>query len=157
MPPIELPSGAIVGANVVAFAGWSLVASTVARRRAFARDTWLTRPRALERDGAAYDRLWIRRWKDRLPEAGGAKRVVGGRDRTTLERFVVETRRAEWVHWVILAAVPLFALWNPPLAMVLVVGVGVSFNLPCLLVQRYNRLRLQRVIRLASSRGRGSR
>jgi glycosyl-4,4'-diaponeurosporenoate acyltransferase len=150
MPPVELSDAAIVGANVAAFVGWSVVVSAVARRRPFVRDTWLTRARAGERDGAAYERLRIRRWKDRLPEAGGAKRVVGGRDRATLERFVVETRRAEWVHWAILGAVPVFVLWNPPAAMALVVGIAASFNVPCLLVQRYNRLRLLRLIRRGS-------
>jgi glycosyl-4,4'-diaponeurosporenoate acyltransferase len=37
---------------------------------------------------------------------------------------------------------PVFALWNPPLAAVLLVGYGVLVNLPFIIIQRYNRFRI---------------
>ena len=66
------------------------------------------------------DVLRIQRWKDRLPEAGAlfaggvCKRAAHRRRAGGLERFVVETRRAELGHWLAAAAGPLFVLWNPP-------------------------------------------
>ena len=84
-----------------------------------------------------------------LPEAGNlfrggfSKRRVLHHDRAYLERFLVATRRAELAHWPILALGPFFFLLErrggSPLAMV---AYGVVANVPCILVQRYNRARL---------------
>ncbi len=112
-------------------------------------DTWLTRPRAFERQGRAYERLGIRRWKDRTPELGGlfaggvSKRSSGGRSR--LDRFAAETRRAEYTHWLVMAAAPFFALWNPWFLTVAMVVYALVANLPCLMIQRYNRARITRI------------
>lgn len=116
-------------------------------------DTALTRLRRFEQGGRWYEhRLHIRAWKDRLPEAGGvfsggfSKRSLATRRRDVLERFVVETRRAELTHWVVMATGPLHLLWCPLWLGMVMVGFGVVANAPCLLVQRYNRARLQRVL-----------
>ena len=55
-----------------------------------------------------------------------------------LERFVVETRRAEATHWLVLAAGPFFVLWNPWGLALVMVAYAVVANVPCLLIQRYN-------------------
>jgi glycosyl-4,4'-diaponeurosporenoate acyltransferase len=116
-------------------------------------DGRLTRLGAFEKDGRWYRRrLRIHRWKDRLPEAGGlfaggvSKRRLPGHTRADLERFVIETRRAELTHWVLLLAAPLFFLWNPPWLGFVMVGYAVVANVPCLVVQRYNRSRLLRML-----------
>ncbi len=94
-------------------------------------------------------RLRIARWKDRLPEAGDLfadgydKRVV---TRADLPRYVIETRRAEYTHWAIMAATPLFLLWNPFLVWWAMVAYAVIANLPCLVIQRYNRARVLRIL-----------
>jgi len=69
-----------------------------------------------------------------------------------LERFVVETRRAELGHWLAAAAGPFFVLWNPWPAAVALVVYGLAANLPCIAIQRYNRLRAERVLASRSSR-----
>ena len=75
-----------------------------------------------------------------------------------LERFVLETRRAELGHWLAAAPGILFVLWNPPAVVPFMVAYGLLVNLPFVAVQRYNRLRASRVLRLRASRGsRGSR
>ena len=45
-----------------------------------------------------------------------------------------------------MCASPLFFLWNRPWVGGLMVAYGILGNLPCILVQRYNRLRLTRLI-----------
>lgn len=119
-----------------------------------ARDGPVLRLREWERDGRVYgDRLRVKRWKDRVPEAGAffpgglSKRTLGG----DLHRFVIETRRAERGHWLAMACGPIAILWNPPLGAVLMVLYGVVANAPCIAIQRYNRARALRV--LARSRG----
>ena len=112
------------------------------------RDTWLLRERRIERSGRLYERFGIRRWKDRLPEAGAlfaggtSKRHLGGRDLAALERFAAETRRAEYGHWAAMACGPLFVLWNPPAVAAVMVAYGVGVNLPFIAIQRYNRARV---------------
>jgi glycosyl-4,4'-diaponeurosporenoate acyltransferase len=146
----------VVAIDVVAWAAISAGAGYLAHRLPV---RWLTRDRApfrllpFERGGRWYEqRLHIKRWKDRLPEAGAlfrggfSKRAVRARGAEHLGRFVVETRRAELTHWLILAAGPFFFLWNPWWLGVLMVGYAVVANVPCLVIQRYNRARLERVL-----------
>ncbi len=119
----------------------------------FARDSWLTAPRRWERDGRLYrDRLAIRKWKSVLPDGapwlgGFAKKKVEARDLSYLAQFLIETRRAELAHWCMLCCLPLFFLWNPPWACLVMTAYALAANLPCILAQRYNRLALERAVR----------
>jgi glycosyl-4,4'-diaponeurosporenoate acyltransferase len=130
--------------------------------RALARDTWWSRPRRFE-TRVFYERtLRIKRWKDRVPEAGAlfagglSKRRLPGRDRGGLQQFAGETRRAELGHWLAAAASPLFALWNPPVAAALMLVYGFGVNVPFIAIQRYNRLRvIHAVSRYAAERSSG--
>ncbi|MGH9070330.1 MAG: hypothetical protein ACRDX8_03960 [Acidimicrobiales bacterium] len=121
--------------------------------RYFAGDAWLWRERGFEDGGRLYVRwLAIRRWKHLLPDAGTvfaggfARRRLKSRDAGYLTRFAAETRRAELNHWLAFACVPFFALWNPPVAMGPILAYGIVANLPCVLAQRYNRIRLVRAL-----------
>jgi glycosyl-4,4'-diaponeurosporenoate acyltransferase len=161
----ELPGAVVVGANVLAWLVWVVAIGYVAHVQPLRRvdhDTWLTRPRGFEDGGRWYDRvLHIKQWKDRLPEGGSffkggfAKRSVAGGDAYVMQRFVAETRRAEYAHWVMMFGGVLFVAWNPWWADVFNLLLGVAINVPCLLVQRYNRLRLQRVLTRRGARGAG--
>lgn len=117
----------------------------------FARDTWLTAPRAWEYRGHIYRRLLrIQRWKSLLPDGapwlgGFAKGRFKHRDIAYVERFMLETRRAEWTHWCVLGFIPAFLPWNPPWARMVMVAYAVAANLPCILAQRYNRFALGRI------------
>ena len=155
IPVVDLPKWAMVVLDVAVWGGWSALVGYWAHRRpidAFAADSWLYRIRAFERGGRVYERIGIKRWKDRLPEAGAlftggfSKRSVRTRDRDVLTRFVVETRRAEWTHWTIMAVLPVFLLWNWWWVELLMLVYAVAANGPCLVVQRYNRARLTRLL-----------
>lgn len=157
IPLVDLPKWAMVVLDVTVWGGWSALVGFWAHRRpvtAFATDSNLYRLRRFEDGGRFYERLRIKRWKDRLPEAGAlftggfSKRSARTLDRAVLERFVVETRRAEWTHWVIMLATPVFLVWNWWWVEGLMVVYALAANLPCLLVQRYNRARLTRLLGL---------
>ena len=153
MPVVELSPALLVLTDAVTWFAVSLVAGYACHRlpdRRLDHDTALTRARAFERGGRFYERrLRIVRWKDRLPEAGDLfrdgydKRVV---TRAELPRYVIETRRAEYTHWGIMAAAPLFLLWNPLLVWWAMVAYALVANLPCLVIQRYNRARVLRIL-----------
>jgi glycosyl-4,4'-diaponeurosporenoate acyltransferase len=108
---------------------------------------------AWERGGHFYERWFrIKDWKDRLPDAarwfggGFAKGSLAARDADYLHRFVRETWRGELCHWCALGFAPVFFLWNPLWADLVMVAYALAANLPCILAQRYNRARFQRVL-----------
>jgi glycosyl-4,4'-diaponeurosporenoate acyltransferase len=159
---IDLPLGWTVVLDTAAWAvvgvavGYGMHRVPAAR---LAHDGPLTRLRPFEADGRWYERrLHIKTWKARLPEAGAlfeggfSKRALDDSSLDHLERFVVETRRAELTHWLVLAAGVPFVLWNPPGLLAVMWLYAVVANVPCLLIQRYNRARLTRVLDRARRR-----
>jgi glycosyl-4,4'-diaponeurosporenoate acyltransferase len=102
----------------------------------------------------------IRLWKRWIPDAGAAlpggvrKASLVRRDPQSLRRLVLETRRAELVHGLLLSSGWLTALWLPPLGVLVNVLFALAFNLPCLLLQRHNRARLLRMLSRADRRAR---
>jgi glycosyl-4,4'-diaponeurosporenoate acyltransferase len=162
MRVVVMPDIATVVVDVIA---WGIVhaGSGYAVHRlpvsSFERERWWSKSRAFECNGHWYERtLRIKRWKDRLPEAGGlfrggvSKRTLPDAQVGGLGRFVVETRRAELGHLIAACAGPFFVLWNPPVAAALMVLYGVAVNLPFIAIQRYNRLRAMRVLRRRDAR-----
>jgi glycosyl-4,4'-diaponeurosporenoate acyltransferase len=154
-PVGRLPASVVVAGNVLFWPAWTALVGYAAQRTPdgrFADDDVITRARSFEQDGAWYrDTLQIGRWKTRLPEVGAAfggfeKRSVAGGDAEVMERFLVETRRAEHAHWGMAAGVVVTALWNPWWAAPANVAVAAGSNLPCIAVQRYNRVRLCRAL-----------
>ena len=142
----------VVAWGVVHAATGYLVHRLAARR--FDGDWWIHRRRRFERDGAFYVRvLRIKAWKRWLPEAGGLfpggfdkRSLRAARDPRYLEVYRRETRRAELGHWLVPAAAPVFVLWNPPGVAVVMVVYAIVANGPCVAAQRYNRIRLDRVL-----------
>jgi glycosyl-4,4'-diaponeurosporenoate acyltransferase len=148
--------GLLALAGAALWALWSTLCGYAGHRlqaARLARDGALLRLRAPEVGGRVYDRvLRIKRWKDVLPEAGSlfrggfSKRRVARHDREYLERFLVETRRAEIVHWAVLALGPTFYVWMPWWLASAMLAYAAIANVPCILVQRYNRARLERAL-----------
>lgn len=164
MPLVELAPGWAVLVDCAVWVFVGVTAGYVAYRwpaSRLAHDGTVTRVRRFEQGGHWYERRWhIRSWKDRLPEAGSffaggfSKRALKTRRSDHLRRFVVETRRAELTHWAVLAAGPFFFLWNPWWLAVVMVAYAVIANVPCIVVQRYNRARLERVLARRDARRR---
>lgn len=131
--------------DATVWATWGTAVGWVASRVPAAR-LQPTRPRAWER--RAYERLGVRRWKDRLPEAGAvfggpSKRHLQGRD---LLGFARESRRAELVHRIVPLPILAFPLWNPWWLTAVMVAYAAVANLPCIVVARYNAARLARLV-----------
>lgn len=138
-------------------AGWPVLHFSIAwavhklPRRFFAQDGLLFRAWSWEDNGRFYQRwLAIRRWKSALPDGapwvgGFAKKRLASRDAAYLHEFMLETRRAEFAHWCMFACLPVFFLWNPLWACAVMAIYATLANLPCIAVQRYNRLALRRL------------
>lgn len=146
------------------FFGWPLLQMTIgfaATRlpaRLFADDCWLTAGRSWEDNGQFYAGwLALRRWKRLLPDGaawfgGFHKKKLAARNRAYLQRFVLETRRSEIAHWCMLCCFPIFFLWNPLWACFVMLAYGLFANLPCIIVQRYNRMVLLQLLAIQSQK-----
>jgi glycosyl-4,4'-diaponeurosporenoate acyltransferase len=156
LPIFQLPDGIIFGLCVVGWVIWSVFIGFIGYKlplQLLETDTCLTQLRFWEQDKQWYEKvIQIKLWKDLLPEAGGffqggfAKNSIEGGKSTVMLRFLAETRRAEYVHAVIWLFWLFTILWTPMEGVIINLLVGTAFNLPCLLVQRYNRLRLQHLL-----------
>ena len=125
--------------------------------KVFQVNQWLYRKRPWEKEGKIYENIFrVKQWKGLLPEGaalfkkGFRKKSLRGKNQVYLEEFLKETCRAELTHWITICFAPVFFLWNPFGAGVFMIFYAVAANLPCIIAQRYNRLRLSRIIRTAN-------
>jgi glycosyl-4,4'-diaponeurosporenoate acyltransferase len=148
---IELPITWIIVLNV---GGWLAIQLGLAWAFTRMPAEWFNpgKPFAWERGGRFYEVAFhIKGWKDRLPDAarwfsgGFAKGALSEANPAYLQRFIRETWRGELCHWMALSLAPVFFLWNPWWGDTIICAYALVANLPCILVQRYNRLRLRRL------------
>jgi len=137
--------------------GWLIVQLSIAAIAIWMDTVWFADDNRLYRvqewEIKFYKRwLHIRRWKGLLPDGA---RWVGGRFRKKflqemnpayLRQLLIETKRGEVAHWFMLASFPIFFPWNPPWARIVMMVYAIAANLPCILVQRYNREAMRRLL-----------
>lgn len=106
-----------------------------------------------ERGGEFYQK-WFRvhQWKRHLPD-GGALRGEEYRKKTLahlteehMRRFLVESCRAEATHFLAILPFWAFGFLAPPEVILYMLLYALAVNLPCILVQRYNRPRVVEVL-----------
>jgi glycosyl-4,4'-diaponeurosporenoate acyltransferase len=119
----------------------------------FKKDRWLFRIRNWEYRGKAYNRFFkVKKWKSIIPDGGGlfkkgfAKKNLQNSDPRYLKTFLYETKRAELTHWLTIIPAPIFFLWNIWWAGIIMIVYALIVNVPCILLQRYNRARLTSLI-----------
>ena len=102
-----------------------------------------------EKNGRWYSKyLKINAWKDHLPQHTGKdgftkEHMENHITLSYLDRFIMETCRGEWDHWMCSLYMIVSLIINPfwiGLLLGILVLVG---NLPFIAIQRYNRFRLQ--------------
>ncbi len=141
------------------FVAWFIIHLSVAGiglhlpGRLFEQDGFLYKCRPFENGGRFWEMVFhVRRWKERLPDGsvilgrGFAKKQLQSRDTDYFVAFVKESRRAELTHWITLLTAPLFFLWNPPAVGFFMILFALFMNGPCIIAQRYNRPRFQRLL-----------
>jgi len=114
--------------------------------------SWLYTQRRWEKDGRVYEKIFgLKKWKERLPDGaalfkeGFEKKHLRKLDNEYLNNFIRETCRAELTHWIVLLFGPVFLVWNLWWVGIVMIVYAISANLPCIISQRYNRIRLKRV------------
>ena len=144
----------LVVLDVVIVAVWTLAVGATAPRwpsRWLRSDTGPLRLRTVDAP-TTYARLRVRRWGARLPEAGAAfggrsKRALPGRNPSDLEGYLVEVRRAEWVHWLSMLCIVPVAVIGPWWLAGAFAVVILLVNLTFIVILRHNRIRLLSLLR----------
>ena len=114
-------------------------------RRIFHADRFPFAPWKWERNGAVYEKIHIRAWKDRLPDVSRVmKKMVPKRfpefpTVDSVQRLIAETCVAEATHAVLCLVAPVIWLFWKNYVGVILSGVVILCNLPFILIQRYNR------------------
>lgn len=142
--------------DVVAWAFFHLLVSVfcfLVPLRYFQRSSSLFKIAAWENSGHLWQRLFcVKKWKGAVPDGarlfkfGYEKKALHGFDNDTLQRFAAETKRAELAHWLSILPAPLFFFWNPVWAGWVMILYALFFNVPFIIVQRYNRARLEMIL-----------
>lgn len=121
----------------------------------FLKDNVIFRIMKWEQGGKLWDRLFsVKKWKKHLIDGSSIvkksynKSHLHGTNKESLTVFMAETKRAELTHWLLLLPAPLFFLWNPAWAGWVNVVYAVLANVPFIVTQRYNRGRLERILRV---------
>ena len=107
---------------------------------------------ACEKDGTIYRKIGIHHWQNKVPDMSKIfpgmmppKRLVDT-GTAALRRMIQETCTAELVHGVLcVTGLYCFVLWPGTGGIVISVLNILLFNLPFILIQRYNRPRLVRL------------
>ncbi|MDA7539742.1 hypothetical protein N9Z10_01500 [Akkermansiaceae bacterium] len=91
--------------------------------------------------------LFIRRWKHLLPDGapwfdGFPKKKLKSTEPDYLRKFILETRRGEFSHWVQWILITGFIAWNPFPANLIIIAYAFASNVPCLVSLRHTRQRL---------------
>ena len=114
----------------------------------YAKDHRMFRLRKFEENGTFYDRVFrISRWKKYLPDGGTYKKKhLQDFSPVGLEKFIIESKRAELSH--ILGFIPFlcFILFTPWYTWPILFVYALLVNLPCWMAQRYNRPRVMRLL-----------
>ena len=123
--------------------------------RYYSPNSFFYKSHSFERDGLIYDQVFrVKRWKHLLPDGGAVwkkrgfkKKRLDNFSRENLYRFLIESARGELTHW--LAIFPFWVFWffTPPIVPWIMLAYALLVNMPCIIAQRYNRPRVQRLLK----------
>ena len=98
-----------------------------------------------EKDGKAYNRLHIKKWKTRLPDMSRVmrdmlpKQVTFDATSGSIDALIKETCVAECIHyWLCVFSVGIYLICKNYVGVILAL-VFVACNIPFIMIQRYNR------------------
>ena len=108
-----------------------------------------------EQDGLLYKKIRVSAWQSRVPDMSRVckklmppKKLEGRPDEDTLRQMINETCIAELTHFLLsLSGLAVFWLWPGAGGLVVWLIYCIFGNLPFIIIQRYNRPRLLRLLR----------
>lgn len=119
----------------------------------FCPGSFLFRTRKWEKNGKIYEIVFkIKKWKNLLPDGGAV--IKGGFQKKhidilsieKLDKYIVESCRGEFAHWLLILSFWTVGFFSPPIVMLVMFVYSVFANVPCIIAQRYNRPRVTSLI-----------
>ena len=154
---VHLPTAITILIDIAAWFVIHMGVSYIMARQplaSFSPNSWLYRKRKWERNGRLYEKLFrLKSWKKKLPDGaaifknGFEKKHLKETNQDYLDSFIRETCRAELTHWIVFLFGPLFLIWNLWWVGIVMILYAALANIPCIITQRYNRIRLRRIAR----------
>lgn len=155
MPIIKLTDTALILTDFFAWFVLHVVISLALLRvplSFFEKENRLFYSYSWEKKGAFWQTYFhVRSWKGNLPDGaslfrlGFKKKYLTEVSDSYLNRFILESKRAELNHWLLLLPAPFFFLWNPSLVGWLNILYALVANSPFIIIQRYNRPRFEKI------------
>jgi glycosyl-4,4'-diaponeurosporenoate acyltransferase len=122
-------------------------------RYCFNPEGWLYRQRSWECNSSLYYKWFhVHQWKNILPDGadlfkfGFQKKHLKELNEAYFQDFIHETCRAELTHWIVFLFGFIFFAWNFWWVGIVMVIYAFAANMPCIVTQRYNRIRLRNVL-----------
>jgi len=119
----------------------------------FHSEDFLYRERFWEFGGALYERLFlIKKWKRLLPDGAAMLGVEVSRNINSLltptgqQKLFNETMRSELAHWMTMIIGLLLSVFNSFEVWLVMLAYAIVANVPCILAQRYNRIKLGKIL-----------
>lgn len=122
--------------------------------RVFSSHAFIFRTHKYEKGGLIYDKIFrVSKWKHLVPDGNIAskqkrfrKKHMENFSEENISRFILESARAELSHWLAILPFWLFGLFVPSGILWYMLIYALAINLPCIIIQRYNRPRLQKLL-----------
>ena len=122
--------------------------------RIFSSQSFIFQTYPFEKDGHIYDKVFlVSRWKHLLPDGGIIWKKRGFRKKhldnfsdENLNRFLIESARGELTHWLAILPFWIFGFFAPFQVIWYMLSYALLVNLPCIIAQRYNRPRVQKLL-----------
>ena len=112
------------------------------------------KPSSFEKHSNFYHKiLKIKKWKHLLPDGATVwkdksftKRYLQSKSPLYLNQYTIETVRGEIAHWAAIFPFWVFGFFLKPYVVWIMFLYALIVNLPCILVLRYNRMRILRLL-----------
>jgi glycosyl-4,4'-diaponeurosporenoate acyltransferase len=115
---------------------------------------WMFRERKWEKGGLIYDNYFkVKKWKAKLPDISDFmrwrfnKKHLAEVDSNYLSVFLTESCKAEFTHWMIIISTMIFNFWSDFQSTIFIFFIACLLNLPYIIIQRYNRPRLIKLLK----------
>ena len=160
MQLIQLPVGWTIAVFAVLWFLFHLAASVICHRideKYLSIDNKLFKTRTWEKEGKFYNKfLGVRKWKKFLPELylfrrDALKKALYRKQpdngsKELLKKYLLESCRAELSHWLAITPFWIFGFFAPLSVIPYMLLYALVANLPCIIIQRYNRPRIAKLL-----------
>ena len=115
---------------------------------------WIYKERKLEKNVEFYQQMFkVKRWKKHMPEIADfinsvfSKKSIKEFDNAYIEKYLLESCRAEFAHWCIIFSSVMFLFYAGTAAFIYMFLISVLIDVPFIIIQRYNRPRILHIMK----------